>query len=405
MSNFRDLINMIRDHLLTKVPEPLRTKLKTELDDLEELVMDSRAPRFAILGRRGAGKSSLINAIFGSVVAGVGSVKSQTGAGAWHTYFDKRGKLEILDTRGLGEGTKPNEAASTATPLEEISNSIKSLRPDALLFLVKAKEVDSHIDEDMAQLTRIRQIIKDTHNYEPPVVGVVTQVDELDPADVSLPPFDDEEKQTNIQLAQTLLYEKISKAITEPVRVIPVSAYMRFKDNQIVSDRRWQIDMLIEYLIDQLPKSAQMELAKISKIKSVQKKMARILGSSAATIAGGVGATPIPVGDIPIITGIQIAMITGVAFLSGRELDKKAVTEFLGALGVNIGAGFIFRECARALVKFVFPGGGNAISGLVAAAATYGLCEAAIAYFIDGKSIDEAKHSYQIERKHKEQTQ
>ncbi|KPJ65685.1 MAG: hypothetical protein AMJ45_04715 [Syntrophobacter sp. DG_60] len=182
------------------------------------------------------------------------------------------------------------------------------------------------------------------------------------------------------------------------VEVIPTSAYIRFSNGKIAYDRRWNIDKLVEYLIERLPRSAQMELARIARVKSVQKKMARILIRSAAGIAGAVGTTPIPVADLPVITSIQIGMIIGIGYISGREMNKKAAVEFMTSMGLNVGLGFALRELARALVKLI-PVAGNAVSGTVAVAATWGIGKAATAYFIDKKSPNEAKQIYEGERK------
>jgi uncharacterized protein (DUF697 family) len=83
-----------------------------------------------------------------------------------------------------------------------------------------------------------------------------------------------------------------------------------------------------------------------------------------------------------------------IGYIGGRELSPKAAAEFLVALGVNVGAGYVFREVARGLVKWAFPGGGSAVSAAVAYAATLGLGAAATAYFIEGRSVDEAKSEY-----------
>lgn len=376
--------------------------MKEQLVELKQFVLDARPARIAIVGRRGSGKSSLINAVFGEVRADVGAVKSKTGLGRWHTYISDRGNLDILDTRGLGEGNKPDEAISEDDVLEEVKKSIKAKCPDAFLFLSKAKEVDARIDEDIEQLIELRNFVKKHHNYEPPIVGVVTQVDELDPVDVFVPPFDDEEKQENIEKATSILTEKLELKISSPVGVIPICSYMRMKNNEIIHDRRWNVDALIEFLIEQLPKSAQMILARVAKVNSVQKKLSRTIGGIVASIAGIIGATPIPVADLPFIIGLQTTMIITIAVISGRDLDKKGAVEFLASLGINVGVGFILREAARGLVKF-FPGIGEAVSGWVALAGTYALCEAAIAYFIEEKSISEAKQKYDVEFKRRKE--
>src|SRR5699024_9075871 len=113
------------------------------------------------------------------------------------------------------------------------------------------------------------------HDYEVPIAGIVTQVDELAPVSCSEAPFDHSKKQENIQATVELLAEKLKTLITTPVNVIPISAYMEFENEQIAYDRRWNIDLLLDYLITELPKEAQVIIAKLSKIKSVQKKLAR----------------------------------------------------------------------------------------------------------------------------------
>jgi uncharacterized protein (DUF697 family) len=83
-------------------------------------------------------------------------------------------------------------------------------------------------------------------------------------------------------------------------------------------------------------------------------------------------------------------MVSGIMHISGRELGVKTATEFFGALGINIGIGMILREAARAGIKFL-PGWGNAISGGIAAAGTYAVGRSAVAYFIEGLSLAEAR--------------
>ncbi|PSL40852.1 putative GTPase [Salsuginibacillus halophilus] len=377
-----------------KLPEKTKDGIRAELQELRSFIFSARAPRVAIVGRRGAGKSSLINAIFGEERAEVGDVKATTGAGVWHAYESEAGALEILDTRGLGEGEAPDEKYQYATSLEEVQAAIDVQCPDAILFLSKAKEVGSRLDEDAAQLAELKEHIYKVHQYDAPVVGVVTQVDELSPRSSDRPPFDHPEKQKNIMDAKAVLQEKLTETTSAPVKVIPVAAYFEVEGGEITYDLRWHVDTLVDYLIDQLPDEAQLVMAKLAKVKEIQKKLARRLGKRVAGLTGAVGAQPIPLADLPVITGMQMTMVSTIGLISGRSLTKKDLKDFLRALGVNVAAGFALRQLSRQLAR-LFPVAGNAISGAVAYAGTYALAEAAIAYFIEERSLDKVQDLFQ----------
>ncbi len=397
----RKCLDEFEEKFLPKIPEPLRSKLSSDIGRIREMFIDSREPRFAIVGRCRSGKSSLINAIFGEEVAQTGPVKAQTGRGKWYNYKGKNGELAILDTRGLGEGSKPTEGSQYNSPKEETKAAIAEQCPDALIFLHRAAEVDARIDEDVKEFKEIKSFVLDKHSYDPPVLGVITQVDTLAPPDVAEPPFDDPVKQKNIKEATDLLSERLKQSFGDIIDVIPTSAYMRFSNGDIVHDRRWNIDVLVENLSEKIPEDSMLQWAKISQMKSLQKRIARRATRMAAGLAGAVGVEPIPFADMPIITGIQIGLVMSIGYISGREMNRKTAKEFLAAMGVNVGLGFVFRESVRALLKFL-PGPGNVISGFVAAAATLAIGEAAIAYFIEGLSKKEAKRVYEKEKNKRE---
>lgn len=391
--HLEDLIKII-ESAVALLPDTSAKSIGNELYTLKDLIMNARPPKIMIVGRRGAGKSSLINAIFGEPVAEVGSVTSATPYGQWYNYKSARGSLEILDTRGVGDRHVPN-ASHFRTALEELKATLKTAYPDALLFLVKAKEVDSHIQEDMRYIKNIFEFVNTTHKYPLPVLASVTQVDELDPVDVSNPPYEDPEKQDNIRQAVQALSDAFQDSDISVLKIIPTSAYARFRDGERLNDRYWNIETLVTYLTEALPKNAQLELARITQLREVQRRIARILIASSATVCAGIAATPLPVADLIPITSAQVAMITGVAYTAGRELSTESALEFLAALGLNVGVGLVVRELTRALIKFVLPGGGSLVSSGIAFGATWGIGEAAIAYFIDGLSIEEAQNRYQ----------
>jgi predicted GTPase len=382
-------VTEILERLARGLPGGLGDKLAAEVATLKELLMDARPPKLLVVGRRGAGKSSLVNAIVGENVAAVGSVLAQTGTLRWYSYATSRGELRLLDTRGLGDSSRP-EAANFRGALAEIAAALAHEPPDSLLFLCKAKEVDSRIGEDIDNVVEIRRLVHQRHGGELPVVAVVTQVDELDPKRVE-PPYADPVKQRNIATAVTAVEAAVAQRGIALTRVVAVSAYAEYRDGERIYDNYWNVDRLVEYLIDGLPQSAQLQLARLSRQRAVQERLARRLTGAAATLSAGIGAVPIPLADIVPITGLQIGLITAIAYLSGREPSRETAREFLVALGANVGAAFALREAARALAKVVFPGAGSAVSGGVAFAGTWGIGEAASAYFVQGRSIREAK--------------
>ena len=93
---------------------------------------------------------------------------------------------------------------------------------------------------------------------------------------------------------------------------------------------------------------------------------------------------------MPILTTLQTLMVGLIIYTTGKPVTARTFGEFLGALGLNIGAGILFREGARAIIKIV-PVWGNAVSGMVAGAGTYAVGRAAIAYFIEDIPMSESK--------------
>ena len=103
-------------------------------------------------------------------------------------------------------------------------------------------------------------------------------------------------------------------------------------------------------------------MARISRDTVVQTEIAHLLVKSTSAICTAIGAQPIPLADLPVLTTLQLVMVSGIMYVCGRERSMRAATEFVGALGVNVGAGMLLREGARAILKF-FPGWGNIVCG------------------------------------------
>src|SRR6187397_1837006 len=94
-----------------------------------------------------------------------------------------------------------------------------------------------------------------------------------------------------------------------------------------------------------------------------------------------------------LLTALQVWMVSGIMYISGRERNLRAAAEFIAALGANVGVGMLLRDGTRAMLKF-FPGWGNVVCGMVAGAGTYAIGRAATVYFIEGATLREARSAF-----------
>ncbi len=170
-------------------------------------------------------------------------------------------------------------------------------------------------------------------------------------------------------------------------------AVVRITETSSAESRR-----LMSLLAAELPNEAKIEMIRISRDRQAQLHVAQMLIKSTTAICAAVGTQPIPLADMPILTSLQVLMVSGIMYISGRERSLRAATEFIAALGANLGAGMLLREGARAMLKF-FPGWGNIVCGMVAGAGTYAIGRAATAYFLEGASLKEARQTYLKSRK------
>lgn len=371
---------------------------------LRTILLEQRPPAFALVGRRGAGKSSLVNALFGTKVAEVGHVKSQTGQGRWFEHASERGAISVLDTRGIQEGSRPSERDVSKDAVSSIVYELKKKVPDVIVFLVKATEADSAIDTDLQTLERIYADIEREHRFRPPLVAIATHCDVLEPKATRLHYAEHEnredldEKLARVSDVEHHLETKIrerAKLAGHLVYVRGVSTYLSFRDNgEVRADERWRMDELVGALFKHLPDAGRGTFVRIARVRGLQEQLATDLTRASAVICTGIAALPIPIADVFPITGMQIALVAGIAWLSGRPLDRRAAVEFLGAMGANVGAGFVLREGFRALMKVVTPGFGSMVSGAIAFAGTMAIGAAAREYFLRGSSVEDARRAF-----------
>lgn len=149
-------------------------------------------------------------------------------------------------------------------------------------------------------------------------------------------------------------------------------------------DPRYNLDGLGEAIINKLPDEGRLEAVRGFEVgREARREVARTVVNSCSAIALTVGLALIPFADAFVLLPLQAAMVTGIAYVSGRGWDKKAAAEWIASVGAVGSAGIGLRWGAQQLVKLV-PGAGSLVGASVAGAGTMAIGRSAIAYFIDG---------------------
>jgi uncharacterized protein (DUF697 family) len=346
------------ERLLAKLPEKIRRPVLRELTPLKELFLQQRPPRFLFVGSSKMPAHQIINTLFSP------GAEEQTNVAVMpvHRWIDwsisGHGTISILDAR---------EAEHSAAA--QVEEDLKRQPADMIFFF---DDVESNFEKSAAADStnlplRLRQDFGGALG-DAKVIGVAVGPEN-----------------SAAQLQETL---KTQPAIRD--RLIKVVQFNEMRSAEAGS--------LLSFLAEQLPNQAKIEMIRISRDREAQHHVAQMLIKSTTAICTAIGAQPIPLADLPILTSLQVVMVSGIMYISGRERSLRAATEFITALGANVGAGMLLREGARAILKF-FPGWGNVVCGMVAGAGTYAIGRAASAFFIGGVSLKDARRKYLADRK------
>lgn len=395
-----DIPDMAKD----KINGLLKSK---DITELMEAIEESRPPKFVIMGRTGVGKSSLINAMFGSYLAKTSPVAIGTTETQQFNYVkDGEVLFEILDTRGIKESSTNNSQTAESA----LNEAIEKFEPDAFILITNASDRSSSLKEDINYLNTVRNMI----NPNLPIVTVINKIDELEPARIKDANEYSSKKISNINLkAQNVRVTMIEEEI-ENVHVIPVSSYIEWTHEtpeelsweeqaqlKIEFDGRYNIDYLVDFLEDNIDLKASIYLMMHYKIDQAIRKIANKFVSAFAGVAGVVGLSPIPLSDIYILVPLQMILISLIAYLNGIILDAKGVRDFFIASGgvaiLGVGLRFVAQQGVK-LLNITIPGAASAISGGIASSGTFAIGKGAISYFIDDLTMEETKKNMSREQ-------
>lgn len=335
------------ESLVNRLPEALQKPILQEITPIKTLFLLQHPPRLVLLGQRGAGKAEVVNALFGAEIIRQG--EEDFSDGGWQSYSQEgRGILQLLDAR--------------SPVCQSMAQTSLAAQPaDLYIFLqpvAEGKQIDAaHLRDAVETL----QFADRRHSERPKLLGLV-----VPGADLTLVDATRNQLHTTLHSAPPIAERLLGTlALTDP-------------------------DRLVERIAIELPAEAQLEMARLSGNRKLQKELAQVVLKSATAICAAIGTQPIPLADFPILTSVQATLVGSIMHISGRDMSARAAGEFIAGLGANIGAGLILREGARAAAKLV-PFWGNAISGAVAGAGTYAVGRAAVSYFIEGVSLSDAK--------------
>jgi len=329
---------------LGKLPDSIRRPVLNELTPLKELFLQQRSPRFVLTGSDPMPLLEFVARVFGDEGAEIPSRDTLTGLYRWQPItLGAPGSIEFLDARGADEAT-----------LALVREQFRDRTPDLFFFLPAERAAKAATDREIQALqTMIGWIRAD---------GATARVIEVRPEGVETPSLLERANEAPTLQAALRGYYSLGKGL----RTI---------------------------LASHLPNEARVELVRSGGDRHAQAEIAELLVKSTSAICAAIGAQPIPLADLPVLTTLQLVMVSGIMYISGRERSLRAATEFLGAIGANVGLGMILREGARFALKFL-PGWGNVVCGMVAGAGTFAIGRAATVYFIEGATLREARRAF-----------
>lgn len=272
-------------------------------------------PTLWLLGKTGAGKSSLIQALTGDSAVAIGNgFQPCTQTAQIYTYPQAKPLMRFLDTRGLAEADY--DASADIEACQD--------RSHALLVLMKADDPEQH---DV--LKALKQVKKSGKIKQLLVVhtGILLVTDPLQRQQAIA---------FNQQQVESLMGEKLSSVAVDFVAQATEAG----------------LTVLQQTLVDLLPIIAQLQYTHFynnqeeQSFAAVRQEVLWYAGAAAASDAlAGAGFAAIP--------ALQGRMLYSLATQYGLKWDKSLIIEFITALGTGFGAYYLSRLGIQQLSKLM----------------------------------------------------
>jgi uncharacterized protein (DUF697 family)/predicted GTPase len=338
-------------------------------DILDKVRKELPTTEALLLGKPQAGKSSIVRGLTGVSAEIVGQgFRPHTQHTQRYAYPSNELPLLIFtDTVGLGDINQ-----ETGGVIQELVGDLKEKSGRARVLILTVKINDFATDT-------LRQIAQNLRQQYPeiPCLLAVTCLHELYPPHGSDHP------------AYPPDYEEVNRAFAAIQE-----AFAGVYDRSILIDFTLEedgynpvfygLDALRDSLAELLPEAEAKAIYQLldkqagEKLGNLYRDIGRRYTLSFAVMAAALAAVPLPFATMPVLTALQVSMVT----LLGKLYGQTVTPSQAGGIVSAIAGGFLAQAIGRELVKFI-PGFGSAIAASWAAAYTWSLGETACVYFGD----------------------
>jgi len=314
-------------------------------------IESNQLPTLWLLGKTGAGKSSIIKVVTGNADVEIGNgFKPCTQASHSYEYPVKKPLFRFLDTRGLAEANY------------DADDDIQACQSASHAIVVVMKLDDP---EQSSVINALRQIKK---------AKALSQILLVHTGRAFI--SDEDELLRSEQYNQAVVEEAWGSTVSS------VSVELEFEEGQLNSEIDQQISTLLNKLGDMLPIIAQtqqqafhddLEQQSFLVVKNELLWYSGIAGTSDAL--PGVGLVSVPL--------LQGKMLHSLAQQYGIKWGKRELTEFVGAMGTGFGLQYSAKLGLRQLIKLIPVYGqtaGAASAAVLSFSTTYAIGRVACKY-------------------------
>lgn len=325
------------------------------LGKTEEQIKKMSPVNIMLIGKTGAGKSTLINSLFRENLATTGIGKPITQS---IEKITKRGvPITLYDTKGLELSAKIQKTVEkeiTATIKKSFKGDPKE-RIHLAYYCINA--AGNRIEQDEIDLMEsVAKLV--------PVIVVLTQ---------SLG--------ENAEKLKNYIYS-LGLNIKAVINVLAAPLYL----GDIMIPEKGLAELL-QISFRYLPEEVHNSFTNAQHV-DIQKKVEAATRWANGYIATtfGVGFAPIPFADASILVPMQITMLAHITAIFGISMDKQRITSIIAAIGGTGGATYLGRYIVSNVLKLI-PGVGTVAGGLISGATASILTTALARSYIQVLSI------------------